>query len=295
MNANDIMVNQHGKVLPWEDYLYDKGKGDNLVNGHSSHNVPLIAGVLGLMEAQSDHRVWSDWYDYFTKPWMTGETASRHIYGSWINGSVLAAWAIAKAKGRGALEVPARLHLRATAAWLALGAAGLGTGEYGRSFITCTGARSGASQKDENGNRFDESGYANPIWYLEYNNLESLLDVLLGHQPQLIKTWLDSKYATDPPVRRHGLFYDRVRVCGTGTERSVGGDKTYRRNCIPCVRSYTSYQYSHAVRCRVLLAGGTTNLATWYEMARGETSAMASCGQCSETQSRPPRYSQVRC
>jgi hypothetical protein len=256
MNANDIMVNQHGRVLPWEDYLYDKGKGDNLIDGHSSHNVPLIAGALGLLTAPSTHRVWNDWYNYLSKPWMTGETASRHIYGSWIIGSVLVCWAMATARGRAAISVPARLHLRATAAWLALGAAGMGTGEYGRSFITCTGARSGASRKDENGDRFDEDGYANDIWYLEYNNLESLLDVLLGHQPQLIKTWLDSEYATDPPVRRHGLFYDRIRAIGEYTR-------------VDCLQVLTNYEKETLAK---VVSGDTTRLsevAKWLSAVPG--------------------------
>jgi hypothetical protein len=278
-NANDYMRNQHGKILPWEDYLYDKGGGDSLIGGHSSHNKPLIAGALGLLTAPSNHRVWSDWYDYLSKPWMTGETASRHIYGSWILGSVLVAWAMAHSRGRAAISVPARLHLRASAAWLALGAAGIGTGENGRSYVTMTGARSGASEKGEDGKRYDEQGYANPIWYLEHNSLESLLDVLLGHPPQLIRTWLDSKYATDPPVRRHGLFYDRVKAIGeytgvdclqvltnyeketlakcTGTEHSTGSVKAHWWHSIPCIRTHTPAKYSHAVRGRVLPAGGS--------------------------------------
>jgi hypothetical protein len=84
-NANDYMRNQHGKILPWENYLYDNGGGDNLIGGHSSHNVPLIAGALGLLTAPSNHRVWSDWYDYLAAIFMVvGYWVAYWLPGQWL-------------------------------------------------------------------------------------------------------------------------------------------------------------------------------------------------------------------
>ncbi|MHC4316751.1 MAG: hypothetical protein ACYSW3_30290, partial [Planctomycetota bacterium] len=217
--ANDYMANEHIGTWDWEKAVYGPNgdKGNALVDGHSSHNKPVVAAVVGALLNPGPNRIWDEWKRYFHLPWMAGEPASRHVYGDWILGSILAIWAIARASNHGDVANLARLNLRATASWLALGAAGMGTGEWGRSYVTITGARSAVSEAGEDGKRYDKQGYANPIYHIEKNNLESLLDVLLGYSPQKIKTWLDSKYATDPPVRRYGLFYDRVRLIGKYT------------------------------------------------------------------------------
>ena len=171
---DDLLAGKNSD-LDWEAKL---NKGEGIVGGVASHNDPVVAATYGAFTAPPNHWVWDDWRKYFDMAWMTGETGSRFVYGLWILGSVWTLWAILKHRGiHPDIMESARMHARATAAWLALTSWPWGQGKDGPHFTCMTGSRSGISHEGEDGKRYDSKGMPNELYFVDGNPLDGLTQI----------------------------------------------------------------------------------------------------------------------
>jgi len=180
-HGTDDLLRGKSSDLDWERKLTP---GQGLVGDTSSKNDPVVAATYGAVKATPGHWVWDDWERYFDLPWMSSETASHHIYGTWINASVWTLWCIMKERAMHPhIQDLARLHTRASLGWMALTSWPWGGQRDGPHYSCMTGARSGVSKEGEDGKRYDAAGLPNPIYYIDGGPAEGMISIADAQVP----------------------------------------------------------------------------------------------------------------
>lgn len=192
-----------------------------IVSPSGSQNIGLLAASVGLGHCWHNnrwdfHKIMNAAENYLNEAWWRHEPGSSHIYGDWISLGIEWLWFWGRMAGNDAVETAARKNILASASAYVLGAGWKKErGTFPGRIATLTGARSAISSIGSDGNRYDEHGLPNRLWFIFDNPLTSRYHSLVFNKK--------------PPFWQ-GILWDTMRRVGGADPRVLTrGTRSFRR------------------------------------------------------------------